>query len=136
MTLAGIIEALGLGSARDARELVGRLDGAGRLVATLDDPVARALLRAGHRVAAAPELADAALALGLPSGGEALPRLQRLRDATRAGGRLVVATPSGTRDPDRAKVAGLLLRIGCTALHQDGDGGIVFSSGQVRRPAA
>jgi hypothetical protein len=136
VSIGGIIEALGLGAAREARLLVARLPRAGMLVATLDEPVAKALERAGHRLASVETGgADAALALPLPAPGDghdatdALERLARLMRATQPGGEVIVAGGE-----DRARDAGVLLRAGLTALRQDEDGGSLFTTGLVPRP--
>ena len=132
MTLGGIIEALGFGAAREAKLLVARLPRAGMAVATLDDAIARALERGGHRVAPVEAGgAEAALSLPLPvadDGGDALDRLVRLARAVQPGGEIIVAGGD-----DRARDAGLMLRAGLTALRQDADGAAVFTSGRVTR---
>jgi len=132
MKLTNIVEALGLGAAREARQLVARLPGRALSVVTQDGALVRALERAGHR-ALAPDAqgADAALALGLPEDDEALAALQRLFAATRPGGMLGVVSVQSSSSLDRARVAGLFLRVGCSALHQDVDGGLVFTTGEV-----
>jgi hypothetical protein len=127
VTLGGIMDALGLGAARDARELVARLPRANMAVVTLDETVARALERTGHRVVAAD--GEAALALALPAGDEGFERLARLVRATSAGARVIVLSGG-----DRARDAGLLLRARLSGLRQDEAGGSVYTSGEVGEP--
>ena len=129
-------ETLGLGAAKDARQLVARLTARDLLVATAEEPIARALARAHHRRALldASGLADAALASELPDGDEGLALLERLAAATRSGGEVVVARPQPLgRSPERARVAGLFVRAGLVELNQDADGGTIFTRGRVRR---
>jgi hypothetical protein len=132
MKLVNLVEALGLGAAREARQLVARLPGRSLAVVTVDGAIARALERAGHR-ALSPEAGpgDAALALALPEDGQALPALERLFAATRPGGMLGVASAASSSSLDRARVAGLFLRVGCGALRQEVDGSLVLTSAQV-----
>ena len=136
MTLTGLIEALGFGSARDARLLVERLPpGTGLTVATADERIARALDKAQHcRAALAPgALADAALALGVPEGDAGLATLEQLVGATRDGGQVIIASiPELGRTVDRARVSGLFLRMGLVGLMQDVQGGVVYTMGRVK----
>lgn len=133
MTITGLIEALGFGAARDARLLVERLPArTGLTVATADERLARALEKAQHRrtLLDAQGGADAAVALELPEGEEALASLERLAAATRDGGLVMLALPSGL---DRARAAGLFLRAGMVDLAQAVDGGVFVTVGRVRR---
>jgi hypothetical protein len=96
-----------------------------------DGALVRALVRAGHRVVALDENgADAALALGLPDDDRALDALRRLFAATRPGGMLGVVSVQSSSTLDRARVAGLFLRVGAGALHQHVEGGLVFTTGE------
>jgi len=126
--LGAILEALGLGAAREARQLVERLPEPALAVATLDEAIARALEKAGHRTSVGG--ADAALSLALPDGEAGYERLRRIVHQTRPGGLVIVAGGA-----DRARDAGLLLRVGLTALRQVVDGGAVFSCGVVAEGA-
>ena len=127
MTIGGIIEALGLGAAREAKLLVGRLTGEGMAVATLDDAIARALERAGHRVVT--EGAQMGLSLPLPEdGAAAVERLTQLARAVHPGGEVILLGGS-----DRARDGGLMLRAGLSSLRQFSEGGIVLTSGRSPR---
>jgi hypothetical protein len=139
MTLAGVLSALGLGAARAARALVARLPAGPLAVAAVDEEVVRALEKAGHRAIAADrppsgERADAALALGLPEGDEALLVLERLLRATRPGGSVLIGR-TAPRAESRARIAGLMLRAGLVAPRQDVDDGNVVTTGEVPRVA-
>ena len=136
MTLAGIMEGLGLGAARDAKRLVANLRGDGLRVATAHDTIGRALLKARHQPVAVQEgaEADAALALGLPDGDEAASALEALIAATRSGAPVAVLTPSGLgQEGERARVAGLFLRAGLVNLRQDDERGLPVTHGVVAR---
>lgn len=136
MKLSTLIEALGLGAARDAKRLVARLPEPGMLVATSDERIARALSRARHeRVAPANGgHAAAALSLELPVGDEALAHVQALCAATRDGGVVIVGESQRLGGSlERARTAGLLLRAGLFSLAQEALGSAVFTSGHVRR---
>ena len=136
MTLAGLMEGLGLGAARDAKRLVAHLRGDALRVATADDAVGRALTKARHLPVAvqAGADADAALALGLPEGDEAAPALEALIAATRSGALVAVVTPSGLgQEGERARTAGLFLRAGLVKLQQDDERGLPVTRGFVAR---
>jgi hypothetical protein len=130
MKLENIVEALGLGAAREARQLVERLPGPALTVVTLDGAITRALERAGHRPSPPdPRAGDAALALGLPDGDAALAAIERLWVAVRAGGTLGVVCAD--TELERARVAGLFVRVGVRGLRQEVDGGLVFTLAEV-----
>jgi hypothetical protein len=144
MKLAGVVHAavqtlgekLGLGAVREARLLVGKLPPGDLLVATAEEPIARALGRARHRRALVDGsgLADAALSRELPDDDEGLALIERLAAATREGGVVIVARPQPLgRSTERTRAAGLFLRVGLVELRQESDGGTVFTSGRVRR---
>jgi hypothetical protein len=125
MNLGRVLEAVGLGAARDARLLVARLPQAGMTVATRDEAIVRALQRGKHQHAATLE-ADAALALVVPEGEEGLLFIEQLMTTTRAGGIVGVA------HAERERIAGLFLRAGLEQLRQDNEGGTILTTGRVR----
>jgi hypothetical protein len=134
MTLAGLMEGLGLGAAREAKRLVASLPGEGLRVATSDDLITRALGKAKH-VAVVPQEgaeADAALLLTLPDGDEGLSALETLVAATRTGGSVIVAIASGLgQEGERARAAGLFLRAGLVDLFQGAERGVLITRGHV-----
>ena len=137
--LAGLLEGLGLGAARDARRLVAQLPKDRSLrVAADEESLARALSRARHAhvVLQAGAEAEAGLTLALPDGELAIATLTRLIAATRAGGEILVAMASGLgEEGERARVAGLFLRVGLTNLHQATERGLLVMRGHVGRGA-
>ncbi len=134
--LAGLMEGLGLGAARDAKRLIGYLRCDALRVATPDDTVGRALTKARHRPVAVQEgaEADAALALGLPDGDEGVSALEALIASARTGALVAVVSPSGLgQEGERARTAGLFLRAGLVKLRQDDERGVPVTRGYVTR---
>ncbi|MEO6953396.1 MAG: hypothetical protein ABI321_16465 [Polyangia bacterium] len=138
MKLSTLIEAIGLGAAREAKLLVARLPDPGMIVATSEDTIARALARARHERVALSGAGHAAAALGLelPAEGEGLARVEQLCASTRDGGVVIVceSQPLGG-SLERARTAGLFLRAGLVELQQESAVGTVFTTGRVRRRA-
>lgn len=132
MKFSTLIEAIGLGAARDARLLVARLPEAGMIVAASEDAVTRALARARHEHIALSDAghAAAALSLVLPADEAGLARVEQLVAATRHGGVVIVGE---SQSLGRARTAGLFLRAGLVELAQEVAGGTVFTTGRVRR---
>ena len=115
-------------------------------VATLSEPVARALEQAGHeplrvvvengRLPLEDRVADALCVSGLPPAEVAPQILSECLRVVRDGGRVLVATQAGLtrRGPERQQVCALLLHAGLVELEQKMSRGTVISSGRVRRP--
>jgi hypothetical protein len=115
-------------------------------VATLSEPVARALEQAGHeplrvvvengRLPLEDRIADALCVSGLPPAEVAPQVLSECLRVVRDGGRVLVATQAGLarRGPERHEVCALLLHAGLVELEQKMSRGTVISSGRVRRP--
>jgi hypothetical protein len=145
MTLQDLAGAFGIGPAWGARSLARSVaPGAKLRVATLAEPVARALGQAGHeplraalsagRVPLDDAAADALCLSGLPA-TDAPALLRECSRVVRDGGRVLVATALGRtrRGPDRPEVAALFLHAGLVDVEQRLTRGVVITSGRVRR---
>ena len=138
MKISTLIEAIGLGAAREARLLVARLPEAGMIVAASEDAVTRALARARHEHIALTRAghAAAALSLELPADDAGLVRVEQLVAATRHGGVVIVCESQSLGGSlERARTAGLFLRAGLVELAQETVGGTTFTTGRVRHCA-
>ena len=145
--LAGLADALGLGSAWGGRALARTVtrDGKPLRVVALADGIARALEHAGH-VSLLARIADGRLPLddaaadalcfsGFPEVEDPTHVVRECARVVRPGGRVLLATPAGLarRGPERSLVSAVLLHAGLVDLEQRVQRGIVITSGRVRR---
>jgi len=139
-----VASALGLGSGWGAKALARSLGAAKLRVASLSEPVARALEQAGHEVVRArlehgrlaldDAAVDALCASGLPPIDVAPAIVRECARVVRPGGRVLFATPYGLarRGPERQLVNALFLHAGLVELKQRMSRGIVLTDGAVR----
>jgi SAM-dependent methyltransferase len=140
-----VASALGLGSGWGAKAMARSLRADEKRVASLSEPVGRALELAGRevvraalengRIALDDGTVDALCASGLPPADVAPAILRECARVVRPGGRVLFATPYGLtrRGPERHLVMALFLHAGLTELRQRMSRGIVLTDGAVLR---
>lgn len=142
-----VASALGFGSGWGAKALARSIGAEPRRVVALSEPVARALVEAGHqvdrlqlengRLQLDDASCDALCASGLPPVDVAPQVLRECARVVKPGGRVLVATPYGLtrRGPERHLLTALFMHAGLVDLRQRMSRGIVLTSGAVRAPA-
>jgi hypothetical protein len=140
-----VASALGLGSGWGAKAMARSLRTGEKRVASLSEPVGRALEQAGRevvrttldhgRIALDDGVVDALCVSGLPPVDVAPAILRECARVVRQGGRVLFATPYGItrRGPERHLITALFLHAGLTELRQRMSRGIVLTDGSVLR---